>query len=326
MYKKFTYCLIAALLIPSFVFGQKYTGEDGKIKVALVLNPYNGDRAGPELDFGPERMANSGIKEILLGMGAVVQRVSNVKLSPEEDKEYGRWNRLGIANGHLGEFAAENEKNGMFNVGLYNNCSSLSGMLAGLQHSGPPRRPLKVGLVFIDAHGDYNTPETTLSGMLGGMPVAVAGGDCLTRLRLQSGLDPALPSRYIVMACVRDTDPLEQERIDNSFIEHITVADIINKSDNITKQMDRLSRLTDIIYIHIDMDVLDPPEVMGHPLTVPNGPTSQELADALEIMFTYEKSAALGIASLPEDDKDDLSLTAAYNLIQGAVRGIQKRK
>src|SRR2546430_11974360 len=42
---------------------------------------------------------------------------------------------------------------------------------SGLQHSGPTARPLRVAMVFIDAHGDFNTPETTLSGMLGGMPV-----------------------------------------------------------------------------------------------------------------------------------------------------------
>ena len=57
-------------------------------------------------------------------------------------------------------------------------------------------------------------------------------------------------------------------------------------------QMRRLSETTDIIYIHIDMDVLDPSEVPGHPLTVPDGPTSQELAAALTVMFQYEKTAA----------------------------------
>lgn len=179
---------------------------------------------------------------------------------------------LGLANGHLGDLVAANEREGYFTVGLLANCSSLSGMLAGLQHSGPTRRPLRVGLVFIDAHGDYNTPETTLSGMLGGMPVAVAAGHALTNIRAESGLNPALPTSYIVMSCVRDTDPLEQERIDRSDIEMIPVGDIRALSQNIHDQMRRLSETTDIIYIHIDMDVLDPSEVPGHPLTVPGWP------------------------------------------------------
>jgi arginase family enzyme len=57
--------------------------------------------------------------------------------------------------------------------------------------------------------------------------------------------------------------------------------------------MKRLSSVSDIIYIHVDMDVLDPPEVAGHPLTVPGGPTSAELAAVLTQMFRYEKAAAV---------------------------------
>ncbi|MCG8606255.1 arginase family protein [bacterium] len=159
------------------------------------------------------------------------------------------------------------------------------------------------------------------------MPVAVAAGHCLNRLRLQSGLDPALPEKYMVLAAVRDADPLEQERIDNSLVELVSVDDIRDLSENLHEQMRRLSRLTDLIYIHIDMDVLDPKEVHGHPLTVPNGPTSEELGTALELMFKYEKAAALGIASYPyRDDPNKVSLNAAYNLVEGAIRGVQGRQ
>jgi arginase family enzyme len=63
--------------------------------------------------------------------------------------------------------------------------------------------------------------------------------------------------------------------------------------------MQRLSRLTDVIYVHVDMDVLDPREVPGHPLAVPDGPTSAELAAALEEMFRYPKAVAFGVASTP---------------------------
>jgi arginase len=233
---------------------------------------------------------------------------------------------MGLANGPLGKITTEKLKEGCFPLGFLGNCNSLMGMLAGLQHSGKGRRPLKTGLVWIDAHGDFNTPETTLSGMLGGMPVAVSAGLCLTRLRLKSGLDPALPTKYIVMAGVRDTDPLEQELIDRSDIEMISTDDIRNLSENIDVQMKRLSRITDIIYIHIDMDVLDPAEVMGHGLTVPNGPTSKELAAALTKMFKYPKATALGIASYPAGrDKDNLSKKAAYNLVAGAIKGVKQR-
>ena len=91
--------------------------------------------------------------------------------------------------------------------------------------------------------------------------------------------------------------------------------------------MDRLSSLTDVIYIHIDMDVLAPEEVRGHGLTAPDGPTSQELADCLELIFAYPKAAAIGIASTPYGarDPEHLSRQAAVRLIQGALRGVNAR-
>ena len=159
------------------------------------------------------------------------------------------------------------------------------------------------------------------------LPVAISAGMCLTRLRLKSGLDPALPERHIVLAGARDLDPLEQDLLDRSAVERLSVEDIKTRSASVASQMKRLEGLTDVIYVHVDMDVLDPKEVAGHPLTVPNGPTSLELAAALTEMFRHEKAAAFGVASTPsgDHDRDGLSRKAAYNLILAAVRGLQQR-
>ncbi len=320
------------LLLASNLFSQNY-GE-GKIKVFIVKNSSE----------GPAVMESGGLLDRLANMDCEVAKISTARLSPEEEKEYGAWNRDALESKHIGKLIAENREGQYFTIGLLENCTDLLGMLSGLQHlkadesdeadprnlqsSGlAGRKPLRVGLVWIDAHADFNTPETTLSGMLGGMPVAIAAGMCLTRLRLKAGLDPSLPTKYIVMAGLRDVDPLEQELLDRSQCEFLSVDDIRNLSDNINHQMERLSCLTDIIYVHIDMDVLDPSEVKGHPLTVAEGPTSQELAGALEMMFKHKKAGAIGIASLPfgERDKESISLQAAYRLIEGAIRGVKNR-
>ena len=291
--------------------------------VALVKMPYSGARNVPEISGTPDYLEAGGIADVIRGMGALVGPVTEIRLLPEEEGEYGSWHRMGLANGHLADFVAENVRQGRLSIGLLANCTSLLGVLGGLQASGPTRQPLKVGLVFIDAHGDFNVPETTLSGMLGGMPVAVAAGMALTNLRRESGLGPAVPTRYIVMGGVRDTDPLEQELLDRSEVEMLTVEDIRTLSENIHHQMERLSRLTDIIYVHIDMDVLDPREVPGHPLTVANGPSSEALGAAIREMFKYEKVAAFSVASTPsgERDPDGVSRAAAYRLIEAAVEG-----
>ncbi len=317
--------LFATALLAQSEFHDPATG---KIRLAPIRMPYRGARNVPELSTVPGYLAEGGLMERLEDLCVLGAPIPTVKLTPEEQKDYGVWHRLGLANGHLARMVSQNRRAGLFNLGLLANCSSLLGVLGGLQHSGPTRKPLRVGLVFIDAHGDFNTPETTLSGMLGGMPVAVAAGDCLHNLRHKSGLDPALPPRYIVMAGVRDTDPLEQERIDRSGIEQISVEDIRTLSANLHAQMQRLSSLTDLIYVHVDLDVLDPVEVAGHPLTVPDGPTSLELSAALTEMFQYPKTAAFGVASTPawDNDPQGLSLKAAYNLIEGALRGVLRRQ
>lgn len=300
--------------------------QQATIKVAFVKMPYSGARNVPELSAVPDYLEQGGIADTLRRRGLTVRPIDEIRLTPEQEDDYGTWHRMAMANGHLANIVERNVKEGYLSVGLLANCTSLLGVLGGLQRSetGPPR---KVGLVFIDAHGDFNTPETTLSGMLGGMPVAVAAGMALTNLRLESGLEPALPTEHIVMGALRDIDPLEQVLLDQSNVETFSVNDIRTVSDNIHAQMQRLSRLTDVIYIHVDMDVLDPREVPGHPLTVPNGPTSKELAAALTEMFKYEKVAAFSVASTPAGDRDPdgVSLQAAYNLIQGALLGVQLR-
>jgi arginase len=319
--------ILALVTAAIAVQAQNRAGAHISTKVALVKMPYSGARNVDELSPVPDYLEQGGLADTLVAWGAELRPVATVRLSPSEEKEYGEWHRMGLANGHLADIMSQNARQGYLSVGLLANCTSLLGVLGGLQHAGPNEDPLSVGMVFIDAHGDFNTPETTLSGMLGGMPVAVSAGMALTNLRLESRLDPALPTSHIVMAAVRDTDPLEQQLIDQSEIQMISVEDIRTLSDSIRSQMTRLSDLTDVIYVHVDMDVLDPAEVGGHRLTVADGPTSAELADAIAQMFRFEKVAALGIASTPAGDRDPQgrSLQAAYNLILGALRGAANR-
>src|SRR5260370_34077687 len=120
---------------------------------------------------------------------------------------------------------------------------------------------------------------------------------------LKGGLEPALLTRHIVEMCVRDTDPLEQELLDRSEIQQLSLEDVRTRSANLHREMKRLSEATDVIYIHVDMDVLDPREVAGHPLTVPGGPTSVALAPALTERFQQEKAAAFGVSATPYGDR-----------------------
>ena len=314
---------IAALLGSAAVTdAQRYTDASGHVRVALVKQPFLPNGTSP----GPATMADGGIQAMLARDGAAV-RVAEVQLTAQEDTEYGGWKRLSMALGHFADIVAQNEREGWFTVGLEATCPSMPGLVGGLQHSGPTRAPIRIGMIWLDAHPDFNTPETTRSGSLGGMPVAVATGRALQRMRLEAKLDPPLDDHDVVMGGVRLVDPLEQELLDKSAIEQVSVGDLRNMTPAVVAQLDRLSRSVDKIYVHVDMDVLDPREVMGHQNKVPNGPSSEQLARLFEAIFArYPKASAIGFATIPSTDEGGLSLAAVNRMIEGAVRGVMARE
>lgn len=297
------------------------------VNVDVIKQPYSGSRNVAELSINPDYIHAAGLERLIESWGGTLVRpIQDIRLTPAQDRQYGEWNRLALANANFADAVRQTRADNLLTVGLEANCNGLLGMLAGLKYnaSGDAQR---VGLVFIDAHGDFNVPETTLSGMLGGMPVAIAAGHALHNLRQTSGLAEALPMSDIVWGGVRDLDPLEAERFREYEVQQFSVDDVRQLSPNLKRQIDELAKRTDVVYIHIDMDVLDPDEVPGHGLRVANGPTSRDLAAAMTLMFRNPKVRALGIASTPAGslDPQGVSRQAALNLIEGAIKGVAAR-
>jgi len=318
--------------------------ESGRARVLVIKDPYTDSRTGPEKRTGPDRLFDGGLPAVLERAGCAAGGVFEVKMPDELEREYGEWNRASLTNHVINTHIAGFEQGDVLFLGLLAGSKSLTGMLAGLQHIGPGRRPLRdaagrevkglvrlgagrplrVGLVWISARGDFHTPDITIEGDMGGMNVAMAAGLCLTDLRLQAGLDPPLAPRYIVMAGLQDSDAYERHHIDSRMIETLSVEEIRGRSDAMRHQMDRISRLTEIIYVHVDLSVLDPDEIPGGRRVMPGGPTSRELASCLEMIFENPHAAALGIASLP-DDAPETAVAAAHRLIEGAAAGFAGR-
>lgn len=296
-----------------------------KVKVGIAKFIHDGNYARAEFDAGPDIMENNGLYELLEAQGVEVTETKTASLTEEDEKEYGTIYRLGLASGHMSEIVSSQIRRGEFSLALISNCIGLMGVLGGVQKSGDGQ-PLRVGLIYFDAHADINTPETTRSGLMGGMPVASATGMCLYRLRRQAGLEVPLPTRYVTYVGLREVDSLEHEILDRSDVEYITVDDVKGMYPAIREQMDRLSGITDLIYIHIDTDVLNPGEMPGHTTPEPNGFTSEQLAECLELMCGYPNVTCLGVASMPtEGDPEGASIRAFHNMIQGAIRGLRNR-
>ena len=315
------FCLVAILSASLSL------AANAAVKVDVIKNPYGGARNSPELSTNPDYIHAAGLERLIGEWGGeLIRPIQDIRLNAEQERQYGEWNRMALANANFADVVREGLQDDLITIGLEANCNDLLGMLSGLKYDsdGNARR---VGLVFIDAHGDFNTPETTLSGMLGGMPVAIAAGHALHNIRKTTGLAEPLPMSDIVWGGVRDLDPLEADRFTEYEVQQFSVQDVRELSANLKKQMDDLADRVDVVYVHIDMDVLDPAEVPGHSLAVADGPSSKDLAAAITMMFENPKTVALGIASTPSFnlDPDGVSRQAALNLIEGAIKGAQAR-
>jgi arginase len=294
--------------------------------VDLALQPYTARPGADEISIAPALLQPVAL-DVLARQGLKAGDTVRVRLTPQEETaHHGLWERAALADRHLGQAVASMAREGRFVLGLLGNCISSWGMLAGLQHCGPSDRPLDVGLIWIDAHADFNTPETTLTGWLGGMPVSVAAGCSLESLRLSAGLDPAIPTGNIVMLGSRDVDAAEQLLLEASEVTMVSAGDMIARSRTMQSAVERLAGRADLIYLHLDVDILDAAEVPGSFFEIPGGPAAGEIAGVLRDLMRRPEVRALGIASFPTAERGRAtSMASATTLLEGALRGLAER-
>lgn len=162
---------------------------------------------------------------------------------------------------------------------LSGDCTTSLGVLAGMQRAG-----LDPAIVWYDAHGDFNTDETSDSGYLGGMPVALVTGRGDKTVREQLGLRP-VADEDVLLADARDLDPRERTALEDSGVRRVPVE---------TVPLEAVPARP--LYVHIDLDVLDPDELDGLHFPVRGGPALDDLADSLEGLAAAHHVAAVGIA------------------------------
>ncbi len=154
-------------------------------------------------------------------------------------------------------------------------CLAICGVLAGMQ-----RRGLDPVLVFFDAHGDFHTWETSQSGYLGGMPLAMAVGRGEQTVVAGAGMAP-LTERDAVLVGARDLDPGEDDAVAGSDLTVLAVDEVRG-----WEPPDRP------LYVHVDVDVVDPAEMPAINYPAPGGPTLAATADALRHLAATGRLAA----------------------------------
>ncbi len=161
------------------------------------------------------------------------------------------------------DFVAREKAAGNRPVSLAGDCAACIPVLAGLQAAG-----VHPTLVWIDAHGDFNTPETSPSQFLGGMPLAMITGRGPQQICRNVAL-AVIPDENVILVDARDLDPLEAQAVRESKLHHISLGQLNDMA------------LLGPVHLHIDVDVIDSDECKAFAFPVKGGPSSEELAGAL---------------------------------------------
>lgn len=227
---------------------------------------------------------------------------------------------LGTFGGAIATEVAAGVRAGKRVVALGSNCTALPGILGGLQEARGLNS--RIGLIWFDAHGDFNTPRTTPSGMLGGMPVAVSAGLCYPHWREASHLLAPIPTDRIVMVDVRNLDRAEEQLIRATDVRIARVAPGYKGDLPLGAAVADLAARCDALYLHIDSDILDASLTPNHSTKEPHGPSVAETVAALRTVLATGKVIAIGLVSVNSAGAGgDVSLATSLAMLRGALAG-----
>ena len=190
-------------------------------------------------------------------------------------------------------------------VSIAGDCCTTIGVLAGLQQGG-----MEPTLIWFDAHGDFNTWETSPSGFLGGMPLAMLVGRGELTMGNGSGQAP-LPESRVVLTDARDLDPKEKIAVKESAVQHLPDVSMLLDSPLPAGP----------IYVHFDTDVINPVEAPAMNYLAEGGPSVSALRRVFDYLAESGQVAAVSMSSWnPEMDEDGRSRTAAMGLLDRLIR------
>jgi arginase len=249
------------------------------------------------VDMGPSAVRYANLNTRLEQLGHTVVDEGNVAVpNPEEPIIVGKGQRLPIVAAvcqTIFEMRCRCNARDDFAIVLGGDHSISIGTVAAAAKAGP------VGLIWIDAHGDFNTPETSPSGNIHGMPVAALIGEGAQPLVNLGYPGAKVQPAQIVQIGIRSLDALERERLAHSGIDVFTMRhlDELGMATVARQALDRLRHLPRI-HVSLDMDSLDPAEAPGVGTPVPGGLSYREAHLLMEILGDSGRVSSLDIVEI----------------------------
>lgn len=245
------------------------------------------------VDMGPYAIRYAGLQKAIANLGLNYRDLGNIEVKvPENYEEIGNLkmkyvNEISKVNSNLAGLVAASISEGNFPIVLGGDHSIAVGSVLGTQNV------LKnIGVIWLDAHGDYNTEETTMSGNLHGMSLAACTGE--GALQLSSFKLPGVSfinPEKVVLIGARSIDPEEARLISRSGITVFTMADIdvLGMKEVMRRTLDIVESGTEGFHFSLDMDVISPAEAPGVGTPVKGGLTYREAHLAAEMASDSKK-------------------------------------
>jgi arginase len=256
------------------------------------------------VDMGPSALRVAGLQARIKQLGHQVEDIGNISVKQPEEMSYGEKRAKYLAEiadacKDLGVMVEKSLEESMLPVVLGGDHSIAAGTLSGVA-AHFKKKEKKVGLIWLDAHGDINTPESSPSGNVHGMPLATAMGYGATELVELQGFKPKVEPQNISLVGIRDLDSQEKKLAKKSGVHVFTMRDIDERgmrevmSDALKYAMDD----TDGISVSLDMDFVDPSDAPGVGTPVRGGVTYREAHLAMEMIADTEAMVSLEIVEI----------------------------
>ena len=280
------------------------------MNITIIGVPYDLDRPYVGKGKAPDALLDHGLAHRLGELGYTTVLAEMVDLPDSDDPLMTRIGRLMTK---VGYEVARSRAAGFFPLIVGGDCLVALGAVSGLLD------PPSTAVAWIDAHGDFNTPETTISGYLGGMPLACAVGRGLSDLREQCKLITPMPERNVALIGVRDLDPAEERLLLESSVALVRGPELARDPAALDRALHVLGSLPQL-YMHVDIDALDPADAPGVDYPVAGGLRLDELTRIVQRTVGLGNIAALAITAVnPEKDIDERTVIAALAVIDAAL-------
>jgi arginase len=278
--------------------------------IQLLAVPYDSGHYDTRMGRGPTHLVARGVVPALEARGHTVS-LRELRARDAFPREIGT--AFDLAR-QLAEQVREACAGGAFPLVLAGNCNTALGTLAGIGSA-------ETAVIWLDAHGEFNTPETTTGGFLDGMGLAIATGHCWRPLAASIPSFQPLPGAHLLLLGARDLDDPERPLIERAGVRMIAPAALRDRND--ATLADALAALPPTLrgaYVHLDLDVLDPSVGPANGYAAPDGLLVDDVRRALELVQQRLPILAATVASYdPAHDRDDRVLGAALELAPALV-------